>query len=329
MANPKISIVIPVYNGSNYLGEAIDSALNQTCPDFEVIVINDGSNDGGKTEAICKSYGERIRYFYKENGGVATALNLGISKMQGEWFAWLSHDDLYSINRVETNLRTIQAHPNACVIFCRHRLFDLNSQNQGESSYTFTKIENLGELLAITPINFCAITVHRSCFDKVGLFNEDNKTTQDKEMQLRLIKWFPFYLDNDTITLIRNHADRGTLVLTGQHQKDKDWLSRFLYNEFSLQDYLPNRNLYKYNDSLSTEISTWMMLAKVVDHWGVKDIKRKYLYKALKAQARLIQQEIMNCLRILVRLDYSLMNLFTKPVIKLYRREIKKNDRSY
>ncbi len=54
--NPKVSIVIPVYNGSNYLREAIDSALAQTYKNIEVIVINDGSNDGGKTDKICKSY---------------------------------------------------------------------------------------------------------------------------------------------------------------------------------------------------------------------------------------------------------------------------------
>jgi glycosyltransferase involved in cell wall biosynthesis len=80
-SNPKVSIVIPVYNGSNYLKEAIDSALGQTSKDVEIIVVNDGSNDGGQTEAIAKSYGDKIRYFYKENGGVASALNLGIKNM--------------------------------------------------------------------------------------------------------------------------------------------------------------------------------------------------------------------------------------------------------
>ena len=86
--NPKVSIVIPVYNGSNYLREAIDSALAQTYKNIEVIVINDGSNDRGKTDKICKSYGNKIRYFKKENGGVSSALNMGIEKMEGEYFSW-------------------------------------------------------------------------------------------------------------------------------------------------------------------------------------------------------------------------------------------------
>ena len=90
---PMVSIVIPVYNGSNYLSEAIDSALNQTYPNCEVIVVNDGSEDEGKTENIALSYGSKIRYFAKKNGGAATALNLGIAEMKGEYFSWLSHDE--------------------------------------------------------------------------------------------------------------------------------------------------------------------------------------------------------------------------------------------
>ena len=84
--NPLVSIVIPVYNGSDYLREAIDSALAQTYANIEVLVINDGSKDNGATESIALSYGDRIRYFNKENGGVASALNMGIEQMKGDYF---------------------------------------------------------------------------------------------------------------------------------------------------------------------------------------------------------------------------------------------------
>ena len=94
-SGPLVSIVIPVYNGSDYLAEAIDSALAQTYGNIEIIVINDGSSDNGKTREVAGKYGDRIRYFEKENGGVPTALNLGIKEMKGDYFSWLSHDDVY------------------------------------------------------------------------------------------------------------------------------------------------------------------------------------------------------------------------------------------
>ena len=76
--------------------------------DLAVGVINDGSNDNGKTEDIATSYGDRIRYFFKENGGVASALNSGIRNMIGEYFSWLSHDDVYYPNKVEAQIKFLR-----------------------------------------------------------------------------------------------------------------------------------------------------------------------------------------------------------------------------
>ena len=95
MFHPKISIVILVYNGANFLSQAIDTALAQTYDNIEIIVVNDGSNDDGATGQVALSYGDKINYFSKPNGGVSSALNYAIEKMQGDYFSWLSHDDLY------------------------------------------------------------------------------------------------------------------------------------------------------------------------------------------------------------------------------------------
>src|SRR5690606_15704202 len=108
--HPKISIVIPVYNGTNYMREAIDSALAQSYDNKEIIVINDGSNDNGKTLALAQTYGNKIRLSDKPNGGVASALNTGIESATGEYISWLSHDDVYPADKLEkqvTYLNTI------------------------------------------------------------------------------------------------------------------------------------------------------------------------------------------------------------------------------
>ena len=106
---PRVSIIIPVYNGTNYMRDAIDSALNQTYENCEVIVVNDGSNDEGATDAAARSYGDRIRYFKKENGGVATAVNYGIQQMTGEYAAWLSQDDIFTPDKIEKQIHAALA----------------------------------------------------------------------------------------------------------------------------------------------------------------------------------------------------------------------------
>ena len=104
---PKVTIIIPVYNGSNYLAQAIEAALAQTYLNCEIIVVNDGSKDDGASEKIALSYGNKIRYYLKENGGVSSALNFSLEKMTGEWFSWLSHDDLYYPNKIEKQVAFI------------------------------------------------------------------------------------------------------------------------------------------------------------------------------------------------------------------------------
>src|SRR5436305_205147 len=84
---PLVSICIPVYNGADYLRDAIESALAQTYSRIEVVVVNDGSTDGGATEEIAKSFGDKIRYLAKPNGHVASALNHGISHMAGKYLS--------------------------------------------------------------------------------------------------------------------------------------------------------------------------------------------------------------------------------------------------
>ena len=105
--NPKISIIVPVYNGANYLKEAIESALAQTYKNIEIIVVNDGSNDAGLTEKTALSFGNKISYFSKPNGGTSSALNLGIKNMTGEYFSWLSHDDTYYPNKLKAQINVL------------------------------------------------------------------------------------------------------------------------------------------------------------------------------------------------------------------------------
>lgn len=238
---PKVSIIIPVYNGSNYLREAVDSALAQTYKNLEVVVVNDGSDDGGKTEDIARSYGGKIRYFLKENGGVSTALNLGVKEMKGEWFAWLSHDDKYSPDRVEEDMRVIEKVPDAKVVFCIKRsIIDEVGEIISSSKFHINKVISPLETLRRENINMCSMTIHKSCFEKTGLFNPSNKTTQDVEMTLRLSKYFIFYGNENAILYVREHFERGSYKYKEQHKKDVLLLAGYLKNDFTFADLFPD-----------------------------------------------------------------------------------------
>lgn len=107
--------------------EAIDSALNQTYKNIEVIVVNDSSKDN--TEEIAQSYGDKIRYFSKENGGVATALNLAIKEAKGEYISWLSHDDVYYYYKIQKQIELLaKLEDKNTILFSDINLIDENSK---------------------------------------------------------------------------------------------------------------------------------------------------------------------------------------------------------
>ena len=104
---PKVSVIIPVYKAERFIHRCIDSLLNQTFTDFEIILIDDGSPDGsGK---ICDEYAYKysfIRSFHTKNGGVSSARNYGITKAQGEWICFVDSDDFVTENYLEYFFRT-------------------------------------------------------------------------------------------------------------------------------------------------------------------------------------------------------------------------------
>ena len=124
MKSGLVSVVMPVYNASPFLREAIDSILNQTYPLIELIVINDGSNDAGKTENIILSYGNKVKYIKKENGGVASAINMGIAYANGEFIARMDADDISLPTRIELQVKYMQNHPDIGVCGTRYKRID-------------------------------------------------------------------------------------------------------------------------------------------------------------------------------------------------------------
>lgn len=204
---PLVSIVIPVYNGANYMKEAIDSAINQTYKNIEVLVINDGSDDNGETEKIALSYGDKIRYFYKENGGVSSALNLGIREMKGEYFSWLSHDDVYFDTKIENQVNALlTAGDDNVIAYCKTVFINKKSvlinkewhKNSLKPNQLNDYKDSLLSILKDGVFSGCALLIPKRIFIDNNLFFDENmRYAQDVCMwyQIFLKKYSLIYVD--------------------------------------------------------------------------------------------------------------------------------------
>ena len=236
---PTVSVVIPVYNGSNYVGQAIESILAQTYQNREIIVVNDGSTDQGATRHVVLSYGNQVRYIEKENGGVSSALNCGIQAMQGEYFAWLSHDDLFCKEKLSNQMELILASGNPTTIAQGNCLFFTQETQKTVSTdfqnyYPPDKLKSGLFLLLWDDIHFSTLLFHKSHFDRVGIFREDLATAHDNEFAYRLLRGQTSVFEKTPVSQVRIHQYSGT----NRYHDIVDRENRILYSTIAQQ--MPN-----------------------------------------------------------------------------------------
>ncbi len=185
----KISIVIPVYNTQEYLEECINSALNQTYNNKEVIAVDDGSTD--HSLEILKKYSDRITIITKKNGGTASALNRGIESMTGTWFKWLSADDVLYPNALEEMILESSKIDNKEKTIFYSNYDIINSDGKIIEKFTepdYNKVENFQQHIILLDHYFGNGTtslIHRSAIQEFGSFNETIGYKEDYELWLR------------------------------------------------------------------------------------------------------------------------------------------------
>ncbi len=206
--NPKVSIIIPVFNGSDYVSEAIESALTQTYENIEVIVVNDGSRDDGRTEQVVALFGDKIKYYYKENGGVSSALNYGIEKMTGDYFSWLSHDDKYTPYKIEHLVRLLE-NCNSDRTIALSGLMYINNKSEiiknvnysFESNKIYSGVDTIKYMLKNGVLNGCALLIPKMAFIECGGFNEDLRYNQDALM------WYQIFANDYNLVVDNKNRD--------------------------------------------------------------------------------------------------------------------------
>lgn len=215
--NELVSIVIPTYNRTSFLKNAIDSAINQAYKNIEVIVVDDSSTND--TEELCLSYGNKIRYFRRRHkGGIASAFNFAIKQMRGVWFKELTDDNILARDCVEVLVN--YAHmTGARILYSDYELIDVDGNQLGARiQQDFTDYyEFVAKLWTQQIVNTDTSLIHRSCFEIVGEFSTSYDYAFDYEWCLRacLVNGYMFFHVPKLLLKFRLHTQQASWLNYG------------------------------------------------------------------------------------------------------------------
>lgn len=205
MAAPLISVVIPNYNYGCYLPQAIDSALEQSYPNIEVIVVDDGSTDD--SEAVLRRYGKRVRWFQQRHQGVSAARNCGIQESRGEFVAFLDADDMWRPAKLERQVELLR-NPAVGMVYCGVQHINASGQPLG-TNVSGRRGRVLKELALLrapgVPVGGSSVLVRKECFERTGCFDVALSTSADWDMCRRIACHYEIEIVREPLVLYRLH----------------------------------------------------------------------------------------------------------------------------
>ncbi len=300
----KVSVIIPTYNRKSYLLNAIDSVMNQTFKDYEIVVVDDGSTDGTKEALALLVNSNLIKYYYQINGGPSKARNLGIKQAQGEYIAFLDSDDLWLPTKLEAQMEYLRLNPTLKVVHSNIAIIkngklderDLKSRGLLGAGWLFEKI-----LLLKGWILLSTLMVHRTVIEKVGIFDESLGTAEDTNLILRIAKEYEIGFVEEVLVNRLVH-DANISLMKPENNGTIDSISKIekLYPELAIS----NKDLFK-----QAYEARYFFIAKTYFYLGDYRRTREKYIKSLKY----------NHLRIKT-IALIICTLFPKRLIDLFRK---------
>ena len=200
--SPLISVIIPVYNGEEYLAEALESVIAQAYRPIEIIVVDDGSTDG--TATVASRFNESIRYTYQQNSGPASARNRGLRMALGKVIGFLDADDLWVENKLELQLGRLASDPSLQFVIGLAQSVEILGLVDGK--------HRLGKLSDPTFFpNVGSMLFKRAVFDAVGFLDETLRFCEDWDWLMRARELsVPMLIHQDVTLIYRRHRENMT-----------------------------------------------------------------------------------------------------------------------
>ena len=243
------SVVIPLYNKELSIKNTIQSVLNQSYQNFEILIINDGSVDGS-VDVVKNIKNERIRLIHQNNQGVSSARNKGIQEAKYEWIAFLDGDDLWETNHLEEIVKMMRIFPDEKVYATSFEFSDKRKMFKHERSSPIFKIdEYFKEAIKENIMWTSIVVVHKDCFSVVKGFNEKLKYGEDLDLWYRLAQKFDIIKNTKVTAVYRVDAENRS-----DHKQDLykcfeyyiDLKKTYNNSEKEYLIFLINRRLYSY-----------------------------------------------------------------------------------
>lgn len=240
---PKVSVIMPTYNHEKFVGAAIESVLNQTFQDFELVIMDDGSKD--RTPEVVAGYSDpRIRFVPSpRNRGVCATLNDCIRMARGEYIAELNSDDLCKPDRLEKQVAWLDAHPETGVVFSYAEIINDEGGPHEDTSHFYHKVflvPNRNRLEWLRQFFFVgnalchpSSMVRRAVHDEVGLYNERLGQVHDFELWIRICLRHEIHIIEENLVCFR--LLRGEANASGQRPDTMArvyWESRKILDSF-------------------------------------------------------------------------------------------------
>lgn len=210
---PQVAVIIPAYNQSLYLSQAIQSVLDQTFIDWEAVIVDDGSRDD--TRNVAHSFTDsRLRYIYQENRGLSAARNTGIRNSTAPYLSFLDSDDMFLPEKLALLLAALEQQPELGLVAGQAVPVDENNQRVGKIMDTPLP-QQPERLLLGNPLHVGSVLLHRSWQEQAGFFDENLRSYEDWDMWLRLgVLGCHMSYVNKPVSLYRFHTAQMTRIGT-------------------------------------------------------------------------------------------------------------------